>query len=147
MKPSVKWASGIAAATGVIMIAAGAWWLWPATPVDAPYFRWDASAGDRYELVVDHAAGNPDFRNGVATPRVPQSGVLRVRGGPGAAEPGAIVEVSNRRTRQASATTAGADGAFAVEVQVRRGDELLVLSRKITFRPLAPPRPQPVAGQ
>lgn len=144
MKPLMP---GLVAAAALVVAAAGAWWLWPVTPADAPYFHWAAGADDRYELVVGHAAGNPDFHGGVTTPRVPQSGALRVRGAPGSVDPGALVEVGNRRTGRAQSTTADAAGAFAVEVQVRRGDELYVLSRKITFRPLAPPRAQGVSPQ
>lgn len=116
------------------------WWAWPVTPTDAPHFQWRPVADHGYELVVSAMPANPDFRQGVGTPPVPRSGALRVSGGAGAAEPGGIVEVSNPRTRQARMVTADSAGAFAVEVEVRRGDTLRVLSRRIQFRPLSPLR-------
>lgn len=118
------------------------WYTRP--PVDTPYFQWVKSQDDRYELTVSHVAGNPDFHRGVTTVPVPQSGTLRVVGEPGAADPGAIVEVSNPRTRRGYAVTADASGGFTVEAEARRGDTLKVISRRITFRPLAPPRAQAI---
>lgn len=111
-----------------------AWWAWPVTPTDAPHFHWQPAPDGRYELVVSEMPANPAFRRGVDTPPVPRSGPLRLSGGPGAAEPGAIVEVSNPRTRDAKLVTADAQGAFAVETEARRGDTLRVLSRRIQFR-------------
>lgn len=118
-----------------------AWiWLLPVTPVDTTYFHWQPTPDDRYELTVNHMGGNPEFRAGVTTTPVPQSGTLRVVGPPGAAEPGATVEVSNPRTGRGYSDTAGADGSFSVEAQVRRGDTLEVISRKIEFRAVQAPR-------
>lgn len=111
-----------------------AWWAWPMTPTDAPHFHWQPTPDDRYELVVSEMPANLAFRRGVETPPVPRSGALRVSGEPGAAEPGAVVEVSNPRTRQAYMVTADEAGAFSVEAEVRRGDTLRVLSRRIQFR-------------
>jgi hypothetical protein len=132
----------IVIATGCLALATVALWLWlhPVTPIDTPYFNWRPSADDRYELLVNHVGGNPEFRQGVTTTPVPQSGLLRVSGGPGSAEPGAIVEVSNTRTRRGYAVPAGADGAFSVVAETRRGDTLKVITRRIRFRPLEPPR-------
>lgn len=110
------------------------WWAWPVKPADAPHFHWQPAPDDRYELVVSEMPANPAFRRGVETPPVPRSGPLRVSGGPGAAEAGAVVEVSNPRTRDARLATADGQGAFAVEVDARRGDTLRVLSRRIQFR-------------
>lgn len=119
------------ASAGLVLAAAAAWlWLRPVAPVDTRYFSWQP-AGEGYELVVSHVAGNPEFRGGVVTTPVPRSGPLRVSG---TAEPGAWVEVSNPRTGRGYATVADASGAFAVEAQARRGDELKVLSRKVEFR-------------
>jgi hypothetical protein len=124
---------------GLTLAAAAAWLAWrPVAPVDTPYFHWQR-AGERHALVVSRVAGNPEFRQGVATAPVPHSGTLRVVGPPGAAEPGALVEVSNPRTGEGYATTADAEGAFAIDAQARRGDQLKVISRKITLRPVAPP--------
>jgi endonuclease YncB( thermonuclease family) len=89
---------------------------------------------------VSHIGGNPEFRQGVTTTPAPQDGPLLVSGAPGAAEPGAIVEVSNTRTRRGYAVPAGADGAFSVVAETRRGDTLKVITRRIRFRPLEPPR-------
>jgi len=127
-------------ATSLLTLAAVAAWLaWPPpVPVDTPYFRWRPS-GERHELVVSHVGGNPDFRRGVATAPVPDSGTLRVIGPPGTAEPGALVEVSNPRTGKGYAATADAGGAFLIEAEARRGDELKVISRRIAFRKVAPP--------
>ena len=131
----------VAATAGLVLVAAAVWMaLRPVTPVDTPYFHWAPGAGDRYELVVSHIEGNPDFRRGVATTPVPQTGTLRVVGAPGTAEPGAIVEVSNPRTRRGYAATADAQGAFLIEAEAQRGDTLKVISRKITFRAVNPPR-------
>jgi len=122
---------------GLVFAVAAAWMLLrPLKPVDTPYFQWRAGA-DRYELVVSHVAGNPEFRTGVVTTPVPQSGTVRVSG---TAEPGATVEVSNARTRRGFAVTADAQGAFAVDAEAARGDTLKVVSRRIRFRPLEPPR-------
>ena len=126
-------------AGGLTLAAVAAWLAWrPAAPVDTRYFHWQP-AGERYELVVSHVEGNPEFRRGVATTPVPHSGTLRVVGPPGAAEPGARVEVSNLRTGKGYAATADADGGFAIDAQARRGDELKVISRRIEFRQVAPP--------
>lgn len=111
-------------------------------PVDTPYLHWQQGGDDRYELEVSHVAANPDFRRGVATTPVPQSGTLRVIGKPGTADPGAIVEVSNPRTRRGYVVTADAGGAFSVEAEARRGDTLTVISRQIHFR-----YPQPLRAQ
>ncbi len=127
----------ILAFSGIAALAAGAWWLWPIVPADTPYFRWQQGGDDRYELVVHHVDGNPEFRQGVLTAPVPQSGALRVSG---TAEPGALIEVSNPRTGRGYVATADADGAFAVEADARRGDELKVISRKIQFRRVGEPR-------
>lgn len=130
--------------SGVALAAVAVWLAWrPVAPVDTPYFHWQP-AGERYELVVSHVEGNPEFREGVATTPVPRSGVLRVRGQAGAAEPGALVEVSNPRTGQGYAATADADGAFAIDAEARRGDELEVISRNIQFRSVTPPGSSPV---
>lgn len=129
--------TSVVAAAVAVMAAAGGWWLRPVAPVDTPYFHWSVAAEDRFELVVGHAAGNPEFRSGVTTPRAPRSGTLRIVGAAGAADPGAIVEVRNPRTSRAYATAADANGAFTVEAQVGRGDELKVISRQIRFRPLS----------
>jgi hypothetical protein len=119
---------------GLALAAAAAWMLLrPVTPVDTPYFQWRAGPEGRYQLVVGETAGVPEFRRGVTTTPVPQSGTLRVVGN---AAPGAVVEVHNPRTGRAFRTTADADGAFAVDAEVRRGDELRLLSRTITFRGL-----------
>ena len=127
------------ATCALTLAAVAAWLAWPAAaPVDTPYFHWQPGA-ERYELVVSHVEGNPDFRRGVATTPVPKSGTLRVVGPPGTAEPGALVEVSNPRTGKGHAATADATGAFAIEAEARRGDELKVISRRITFRTVAPP--------
>ncbi|MGH8482296.1 MAG: Ig-like domain-containing protein [Nevskiaceae bacterium] len=126
------------ATAGLVLGACAAWlWAWPFTPVDTPYFSWQAGEDDRYELVVSHIAGNPEFRRGVTTTPVPRSGTLRVSG---TAEPGAMVEVSNPRTGRGYAATAGADGSFAIEAQAERGDALKVMSRKIEFRAVTAPR-------
>lgn len=129
-------------ATGCLALAAVALWLWlrPVAPVNTPYFNWRQGGDDRYELVVNHVGGNPEFRQGVTTTPAPQSGILRVSGGPGSAEPGAIVEVSNTRTRRGYAVTADAAGAFSVAAEARRGDTLKVITHRIRFRPLEPPR-------
>ncbi|MGH8442104.1 MAG: Ig-like domain-containing protein, partial [Nevskiaceae bacterium] len=111
--------------------------LRPAVPADTLYFRWNEGRDARYELVVKHAAGNPEFRRGVTTTRVPRSGPLRVLG---TAEPGATVEVSNPRTGRGYATTADASGAFAIDAEARAGDTLSILSRTIVFRAPEPPR-------
>ena len=130
---------------GVVVAAALAWtWLRPIAPEDTPYFHWQPSAQDRYELVVSHVGGNPEFRRGVTTPPVPQTGTLRVVGAPGAAEPGAIVEVSNPRTQRGYAVTADAQGGFSVDAEARSGDTLKVISRRISFRMPGPPRAQGV---
>ena len=77
-------------AAAAVVAAACAWnWLRPIAPVDTPYFRWQPTADDRYELAVSHVGGNPAFRRGVTTTPVPHSGTLRVVGPSGAAEPGA----------------------------------------------------------
>lgn len=117
-------------------------WLWfrPLAPIDTPYFSWQEQSDHSYELVVSHADGNPEFRQGVMTTPVPHSGPLRVRGAPGAASPGAWIEVSNPRTGQGYQTTADATGAFAVTVESRKGDSLTVLSRRMQLRAPAPPR-------
>jgi hypothetical protein len=126
-------------ASGLTLAAVAASLAWrPVAPIDTPYFQWRPS-GESYDLVVSHVEGNPEFRQGVATTPVPRSGALRVRGQAGAAEPGALVEVSNPRTGEGYAATADATGAFAIEAQARRGDELKVISRKIEFRRLEPP--------
>lgn len=123
---------------GVALAAAAAWaWMRPLAPLDTPYFHWERGAGKRYELVIRSVAGNPEFRAGVLTTPVPQSGTLRVVG---TADPGAIVEVSNARTRRGFAVTAAADGTFSVDAEALRGDTLKVVSRRIRFRPLEPPR-------
>ena len=122
---------------GLVLVAAAAWVvLRPLKPVDTPYFQWRANP-DRYELVVKHVAGNPEFRAGVLTAPVPRTGTLRVVG---TADPGAIVEVSNSRTRRGFAVTADAEGTFTVDAEATRGDTLKVVSRRIHFRPLEPPR-------
>ena len=121
----------------IAALAAGAWWLWPVAPQDTPYFRWQQDKGNRYELVVRHVDGNPEFRQGVLTTPVPQSGTLRVTG---TAAPGALVEVSNPRTGRGYVAAADSDGAFVVEAEVRRGDELKVISRRIQFRSVGDPR-------
>ena len=127
------------AASGLTLAAVACWLAWPPPPpVDTPYFHWQPR-GERYELVVSHVEGNPDFRRGVATTAVPHSGSLRVVGQAGAAEPGALVEVSNPRTGKGYATTADAAGGFAIEAEARRGDELRVISRMVRFRPVTPP--------
>lgn len=127
------------ATSGLTLAAVAAWLAWPpAAPIDTPYFRWQPR-GERYELVVSHVGGNPEFRQGVATTPVPDSGRLRVVGPPGTAEPGALVEVSNPRTGKGYAATADAKGAFAIDAEARRGDELKVISRRIEFRKVAPP--------
>jgi len=118
--------------SGVAAVAAGAWWLWPVTPVDTPYFQWQPVADNRYELVVNHVGGNPEFRSGLLTPQVPRTGTLRVAG---TADPGSIVEVSNPRTGRGYAATTDAAGAFTVDAEARRGDTLRVISRVIEFRP------------
>lgn len=110
------------------------WWAWPVTPTDAPHFHWQPAPEGRYELVVSEMTANAAFRRGVSTPPVPRSGPLRVSGGPGAAEPGSLVEVSNPRTGEAKLVTADGQGAFAVEAEARRGDMLRVLSRRVEFR-------------
>lgn len=118
-------------------VAAVAWlMLRPLEPVDTPYFQWQPRADDRYELVVSHVDGNPEFRQGVITTPVPRSGTLRVSG---IATPGATVEVSNPRTGAGYATTANADGSFLIDAPARKGDELKVMSRQIVLRPVAPP--------
>lgn len=125
--------------SGVTLAAVATWLAWrPIAPVDTPYFHWQAD-GERFELVVRHVEGNPEFRHGVATTPVPRSGELRVRGAAGAADPGALVEVSNPRTGEGYVATADATGAFAIDAQARRGDELKVISRKIQFRAVTPP--------
>lgn len=105
--------------------------LQPLEPADTPYFQWQPREDDRYELVVSHVDGNPEFRSGVTTTPVPRSGPLRVSG---IAGPGALVEVSNPRTGEGYATTADAAGAFAIDAEARKGDELKVISRRIEFR-------------
>lgn len=133
----------VIAAGGLVLAAAAAWVvLHPVKPVDTRYFQWRANQ-DRYELVVDHVAGNPEFRAGMLTTPVPQTGTLRVVG---TADPGAIVEVSNSRTRRGYAVTADAEGAFTVDAEAERGDTLKVISRRIRFRPLEPPRAGVQAG-
>jgi hypothetical protein len=129
----------VVATAGVVLAVAAAWIvLKPVKPVDTPYFQWRGGAG-RYELVVSHVAGNPEFHSGVVTTQVPQSGTVRVSG---TADPGAIVEVSNPRTRRGFAVTADPQGAFAVDAEAARGDTLKVVSRRVRFRPLEPPRGQ-----
>jgi hypothetical protein len=124
---------------GATLIAAAIALVWPpAAPVNTPYFHWQPS-GQRYQLVVNHVDGNPEFRQGVTTTPVPHSGSLRVVGPPGTAAPGAFVEVSNPRTGKGYGVTADADGAFTIDAEARRGDELKVISRTIQFRPVAPP--------
>jgi len=86
---------------------------------------------------VSNVAGNPEFRGSVKTTPVPRSGLLRVVG---TAEPGAIVEVSNPRTGQHYSVSAGASGAFAINAEAERGDTLSILSVKIVFRKIEPPR-------
>jgi hypothetical protein len=127
--------------TALLVLAGAAAWVWlrPAIPVSTPYFRWHSNAEQRYELIVHHVEGNPEFRQGVTTTPVPQSGALRIEGKAGSAEPGAMVEVSNPRTGQGYATTADATGAFAVTAEVRRGDTLKVISRQLRFRPTSAP--------
>lgn len=128
----------VMATAGLVLAATGAWlWLRPIAPVNTPHFEWQKGESARYELVVREVAGNPEFRVGVTTPPVPQSGTLRVSG---TAAPGALVEVSNPRTGRGYATVADASGAFAVEAQARRGDELKVLSRKVELRNVAMPK-------
>ena len=123
---------------GLVLASAGAWlWLRPVVPVNTPYFHWQKNADDRYQLAVSHVSGNPEFRQGVVTTPVPQSGTLRVIG---TAEPGAFVEVSNLRTGRGYLATADGSGAFAVDAEARRGDTLKVLSRKIQFRGVEAPR-------
>jgi hypothetical protein len=139
MRP-VKTRQALAVVAGVTALLAAGWlWTRPVVPADTPYFQWRPAAGDGYELVVDRAAGNPEFRQGVETTPVPRSGSLRVRGNPGAADPGATVEVSNPRTGRGYRATADAAGAFTVEVEARRGDTLKVISRRIRFSPVRPP--------
>lgn len=130
----------IAAVASVTMATAFGLHLHSRPPVDTRYLHWEQGTDDRYELQVSHVGGNPDFRRGVTTTPVPQSGTLRVVGKPGTADPGATVEVSNPRTRRGYAVTADAGGAFSVDAEVRRGDILMVISRRIRFRPLEPPR-------
>ena len=126
------------AVAGLILASIAAWtWLRPALPEDTPYFHWQRGGDEHYELVVSNVAGNPEFRGGVKTTPVPRSGPLRVVG---TAEPGAIVEVSNPRTRQSYSVSAEASGAFAINAEAQRGDTLSVLSVKIVFRKIAPPR-------
>ncbi len=134
----------ITAVAGVALAAAFALRGYWRPPVDTAYLHWQQGGDDRYELELSHVAGNPEFRRGVTTTPVPQSGTLRVVGKPGTADPGAIVEVSNPRTRRGFAVTADAGGAFSVEAEARRGDTLTVISRRIRFRPLEPPRAQGV---
>jgi hypothetical protein len=122
------------AAAAAAVAAACAWhWLRPIAPVDTPYFRWQPTAEDRYQLTVSHVGANPQFRRGVTTTPVPQSGALRVVGPPGSAEPGAVVEISNPRTGRGYTATAGTDGSFKVEVEAKRGDTFEVISRRLVF--------------
>ena len=124
------------ACAAVVFAVVGAWaWLRPVVPVDTPHFRWQQGQDDRYELVVRGA--DPAFRQGLTTTPVPQSGTLRVVG---TAQPGAIVEVSNPATNRAYRATADAEGAFAIDAEVSRGDTLRVLRRKIEFRQVQKPR-------
>jgi len=119
----------------VVATVALAWTnLRPVAPVDTPYFRWQPTADDRYELSVSHIGANPAFRRGVTSTPVPQSGSLRITGPAGSAEPGAMVEVSNPRTGRGYSATADASGGFSVEAEVRRGDTLDLVSRRIEFR-------------
>jgi nucleoid-associated protein YgaU len=126
------------AGCATLVLAVAAWMLITgAPPKDTRYFHWKPGNEGRYELVVSYVSGNPEFRQGVMTPPVPQSGVLRVIG---SAEPGALVEVSNPRTGRGFATAADDSGAFAVNAEARRGDELKVISRKVEFRAVQAPR-------
>ena len=128
----------VIATAGLVLAAAAAWLaLRPVTPVDTLYFQWQRSAADRYELAVSHVAGNPEFRQGVMTTPVPQSGTLRVTG---TADPRALVEVSNPRTGRGYVATADASGAFVVDAEARRGDTLKVISRNVEFRKPRAPR-------
>lgn len=108
--------------------------LRPVAPVDTPYFRWQPTADDRYELKVSHLGANPAFRRGVTSTPVPQSGTLRITGPAGSAQPGAVIEVSNPRTGRGYSATADAAGAFSMEAEVRRGDTLDLVSRRVEFR-------------
>jgi hypothetical protein len=126
------------AACATLVLAVAAWMLFTAAPPeDTRYFHWKVGDDKRYELIVNYVSGNPEFRQGVTTPPVPQSGVLRVIG---SAEPGALVEVSNPRTGRGYATAADDSGAFAVNAEAQRGDELKVMSRKVEFRAVQAPR-------
>lgn len=120
-------------------LAAGVALKWYSRPPpDTPYFHWQkGSAG--YQLVVSHAAGNPEFRKGVLTAPAPRSGRVRVLGPAGAADPGVLVEVSNPRTRKGYAATADRDGAFSIDAEAQRGDTLKVIARRVRFRTPAAP--------
>jgi len=119
----------------VVAVGALAWTkLRPVEPVDTPYFRWQPTADGRYQLNVSHLGANPAFRRGVTSTPVPSSGTLRITGPAGSAEPGAMVEVSNPRTGRGYLTTADAGGAFSVEAEVRRGDTVDIVSRRLEFR-------------
>ncbi|MGH8028928.1 MAG: Ig-like domain-containing protein [Arenimonas sp.] len=128
----------LTASAGVVLAVVAAWaWLRPVVPVDTPHFRWQQGQDERYQLVVSDMAADPAFRQGMTTTPVPQSGTLRVVG---TAQAGAIVEVSNPATNRFFQATADATGAFAIDAEVRRGDTLKLLSRRIEFRGVQQPR-------
>lgn len=135
----------------------GAWWRWPATPIDARYLRFTfrAQAGDQY-LQLGRLWIGPDFRPGIAAARdgykrgwrdagqVERAGISGiVSASPGArfrAPSWRLPLLTNAEMRQVEAmfSAIGTTGQMVANARTEEGAADLVLGRLV-----APPDPQP----
>ena len=95
-----------------------------------------------FELVAEDPAGNQSARNitlnlDTQAPALPEEGAITVSApdengdvtvsaGPGTAEPGTTIEVTNQNTGETQTVTVAADGRFALRIAAASGDPLTV---------------------
>lgn len=82
----------------------------------------NSAAINRTVFLDTVAPALPDI--GVIQISEPENGMVTVRGGAQAAEPGATVRVTNRRSGETVTATVAADGSFTLAIQAQGGDPM-----------------------
>jgi hypothetical protein len=98
---------------------------------DTPLFQWHCAPGADPLLRI---AGSRGLRYINVAPPAPHGGWIRAVGRRGTADPGALVQIVNRRDGGHVAAYADRHGAFALRAFVAAGDELWLMPR---MRPTA----------